>query len=101
MTQQIPADQSSTVPPEVKFNFEIDGRGYELYTHSYLGFGGEQARESLNRAITPLITPKNTLLDPCINEGFMKERLPSSGVPTALAAMYSAVSFMGRNFHSP
>ena len=77
MTQQIPADQSSTVPPEVKFNFEIDGRGYELYTHSYLGFGGEQARESLNRAITPLITPKNTLLDPCINEGFMKERLPS------------------------
>lgn len=39
------------IPAENRFAFEIEGRAYTLYTHSYLGYGAEQAREALNRAL--------------------------------------------------
>jgi hypothetical protein len=35
------------IPRENRFTFTIDDETYHLYTHSYLGFGGEQGREGM------------------------------------------------------
>jgi len=58
------------IPPENRFAFDIEGKLYTLYTHSYLGYGAEQARESLNRALIASLASGNVINDPCLNPGF-------------------------------
>eukprot|EP01035_Chromulina_nebulosa_P025267 gene25267-32971_t len=65
------AKDVEAIPDEYKFSFTIEKDTYHLYTHSYLGYGAEQAREQLNHL---LLTPPETttVQDPCLNKGFTR-----------------------------
>ena len=54
-----PADPSTT------YTLDVGGHKYVLYTHSYLGFGQEQARSRYNALLTG---PARE--DPCFNKGY-------------------------------
>jgi len=59
------------IPPEYKFSFTIEKETYHLYTHSYLGYGAEQARELLNKALLLAFSGSEKVVsDPCLNKGF-------------------------------
>ena len=46
------------------------GEKFTLYTHSYLGFGAERARESLNELLlTEKALTDKEVQDPCLNQG--------------------------------
>ena len=46
------------------------GEKFTLYTHSYLGFGAERARESLNELLlTEKALKDKEVQDPCLNQG--------------------------------
>ncbi len=65
------------IPSEYRFAFEIDGEKYVLYTHSYLGYGGEQGREALNSLLSVEATAgaePEPLNDPCLNNGLVISR---------------------------
>jgi len=74
VTQRVPSD--TTIPPESAFTFVIDGEPITVYTHSYLGFGGEQGREALNRALGQGRNKRfpDILEDPCLNNGLTYSR---------------------------
>lgn len=40
---------AEAIPPEYRFSFTIEDDDYHLYTHSYLGYGAEQAREKYSK----------------------------------------------------
>jgi len=61
--------EAALIPPKYQFTFTIEGAKYELYTHSYLGFGAEQAREGLNRVITKKSPDLAVVEDPCLQKG--------------------------------
>lgn len=62
VTQLAPTEEDAKkIPPEYQFNFEVEGTKYSLYTHSYLGFGAEQAK-ALYMKIHP------TKEDECLNK---------------------------------
>lgn len=64
------------------FEFEIDGEKYTLFTHSYLGYGAEQAREALNARVLEAYKKKGAsgpVEDPCLNDGFKLEAGKSEG----------------------
>jgi Golgi nucleoside diphosphatase len=76
---------AAALPAQYRFSFTIEKDTYELYTHSYLGFGAEQGREQLNRALASPITsaaaaaaasgspaPAATVADPCLNTGYSR-----------------------------
>lgn len=72
------------INPHYQYSFSIQGRQYDLYTHSYLGYGSDQARVALN---THLIenhkpgeaTTPSTLIDPCLNPGYFREYKSKDG----------------------
>jgi Golgi nucleoside diphosphatase len=74
-------EEASKIPNEFRFSFEIEGEEYHLYTHSYLGYGAEQAKEQFYRLLkqqtaktSPTASsPAVSLLskDPCKHEGFV------------------------------
>lgn len=85
VSQLAPSEQEArTIPPEYRFSFTIEGEDYHLYTHSYLGYGGEQARIQFSKILT-LPDIKQQGNDPCINAGH-----PS--VTTAARRMLQSVS---------
>jgi hypothetical protein len=43
------AQEAASIPMANRFTFESDVERLEVYTHSYLGFGAEAAREKLNQ----------------------------------------------------
>jgi len=43
--------EAKAIPEDYRFSFTIEGETYTLYTHSYLGYGAEQAREGLNKLL--------------------------------------------------
>lgn len=45
------AKEASLIPAEYRFSFNIEDDEYHLYTHSYLGYGAEQAREQFTRLL--------------------------------------------------
>ena len=47
------------------YTLEVAGYNYSLYTHSYLGFGQEQARSRFNDMIQGA-----AVVDPCFNKGY-------------------------------
>lgn len=68
VTQIAPSDkEASSIPDSFKYTFTIEGQSYSLYTHSYLGYGAEQARQSFNKYISTTTTPGS---DPCLNKGY-------------------------------
>ena len=69
-------EERAAISPHHLFEFEIDGEQYTLFTHSYLGYGAEQAREALNRRVSESYrTASGTgpVKDPCLNSGFKME----------------------------
>lgn len=68
------AREAAAIPDEYKFSFTIEGESYYLYTHSYLGYGAEQAREGFNRQILePLKGDMKEVRDPCLNKGYKRD----------------------------
>ena len=65
------AKEASEIPNDYKFSFVLEGKTYTLYTHSYLGFGAEQAREGLSKALVPAAAG-GELKDPCLYRGFSR-----------------------------
>ena len=63
--------EASSIANGDKFNLNIAGQSYTLYTHSYLGYGGEQAREMLTSALPP---KADLVKDPCLQVGFSRSR---------------------------
>ena len=64
-------DQIKDIPDEDKYTFIIFGAKYTLYAHSYLGFGGEQAREKVSRSLE---NKDGIIKDPCLNKGYNRSR---------------------------
>jgi Golgi nucleoside diphosphatase len=65
-------EEAEKIPEEYRFSFTIEGEEYNLYTHSYLGYGAEQAKEQFNRLLKKE-TPQPPR-DPCVHEGFVSRR---------------------------
>eukprot|EP00607_Mallomonas_marina_P002879 CAMPEP_0182429124 /NCGR_PEP_ID=MMETSP1167-20130531/25532_1 /TAXON_ID=2988 /ORGANISM="Mallomonas Sp, Strain CCMP3275" /LENGTH=445 /DNA_ID=CAMNT_0024612471 /DNA_START=449 /DNA_END=1786 /DNA_ORIENTATION=- len=75
VTQMAPdAREAGLLPADYKFVFTIESEQYSLYTHSYLGYGGEQARESVNKALLPGTDSESEVKDPCLNTGYVREK---------------------------
>ena len=71
------------IKPAHLFEFEIDGEKYTLFTHSYLGYGAEQARDILNAHIMESHRKNGVsgpVEDPCLNDGFKVEAGKGGGV---------------------
>jgi Golgi nucleoside diphosphatase len=50
---------------------------FNLYTHSYLGYGADQARSTVNKYLVANMGSSgspDTLVDPCLNPGYLKEK---------------------------
>jgi len=60
------ASADSELPSDSSFDFDMNGEHFDLYAHSYLGYGLEKARETL----TQYLTDAGAMGDPCINEGY-------------------------------
>jgi Golgi nucleoside diphosphatase len=71
------ADQKA-IENGYSYDFSIQGERFVLYAHSYLGYGGDQARVRFNeylktrRASAP--KPSSQLMDPCLNSGYMRDK---------------------------
>jgi len=84
-------EEAAKIPKEYRFSFTIEDETFHLYTHSYLGYGAEQAREKLNEYLIERKTTSHTtattkpavdssndtdslmlLHDPCINRGYTR-----------------------------
>ena len=71
VTAMAQAGEISSIPDNDKFSLNIAGQSYTLYTHSYLGYGGEQAREMLTKSLEP---KADLVKDPCLQTGFTRSR---------------------------
>ena len=63
---ELSKEMEGDVPEDSLFDFDMDGEHFDLYAHSYLGYGLEKARE----AVTQYLTDNNFTEDPCVNAGF-------------------------------
>jgi hypothetical protein len=66
---QVTQIASKNVPEGYGFSFMMGTKTYKLYTHSYLGYGLEQAREKLS---AELASNRKSVEDPCLNDGFKR-----------------------------
>ncbi|KAJ8365200.1 hypothetical protein SKAU_G00140310 [Synaphobranchus kaupii] len=58
--------------PENSIHFRLYGNDYDVYTHSFLCYGKDQA---LKQALTQQLQPGDTLLhDPCFHHGYSQKR---------------------------
>ena len=97
VSQRAPSQaEADLLPKDNKFSFSIEGETFTLYTHSYLGFGGEQGREALNSLLMAEAQPNAaTVSDPCLNEGFSRaaeRREVYEGVASKVAVQGAATS---------
>lgn len=87
-------EEANKIPSDYRFSFNIEGEEFHLYTHSYLGYGAEQAKEQYlrilqknNKDIQSTITTATaaastssasssalTSRDPCKHDGFTSSR---------------------------
>lgn len=63
---------AAAIPAKYKFTFNIEKDIYHLYTHSYLGFGAEQGREQLNKALAENSGANPPVKDPCLYPGYTR-----------------------------
>lgn len=68
---QVTQYATEPVPEGYEFKFRLGSRKYSLYTHSYLGYGLEQARETLSKHLKH--QKHAEIVDPCLNAGFAKK----------------------------
>lgn len=73
VTAQSTPDELESIPPDGKFSISLAGQTYLLYTHSYLGYGGEQARETLSKSLQP-DSAEGSIADPCLNMGYSRSK---------------------------
>ena len=66
------AKDAAEIPEEFKFSFTIEGEAYTLYTHSYLGYGAEQAREGLNKLLLRNVSLEGTQGQRRLESGYRK-----------------------------
>ena len=57
-----------------KYTFTAQDESFTLYSHSYLGYGAEKAREALNSHLAGHSPPSATIKDPCLNPGYVLEK---------------------------
>ena len=65
-------DSAKPQPGGYSFDFKVGKQPFHLYTHSYLGYGLEQARETLSAHLVERARG-GRVKDPCLNAGFEKE----------------------------
>ena len=97
VTQLAPSESDvKEIPEEYRYTFIVEGQHYTLYTHSYLGYGSEQAREATNRLLLDkkkVITAEGALKDPCLNAGFTRPGVKGTSVyegPEGIAVIGAA-----------
>jgi Golgi nucleoside diphosphatase len=66
------AAAAAAIPEHYRFTFTIEKDTYQLYTHSYLGFGAEQGREKLNKVLSSSASAANPVKDPCLYSGYTR-----------------------------
>eukprot|EP01041_Mallomonas_annulata_P008564 gene8564-17669_t len=77
VTQMAPAlKDAEEIPSEYRYSFVLNNIKYVLYTHSYLGYGGEQARETINKILLPKDKSNipQSIQDPCLNNGYIRNK---------------------------
>jgi hypothetical protein len=74
VSQLAPPSYASLIPNEYKFSFDIEGETYTLYTYSYLGFGADAARESVNVMLKNGAKDKDDIADPCLFDGYKRDK---------------------------
>jgi Golgi nucleoside diphosphatase len=79
-------DAVKQIPKENLFSFTVEDTQYDLYTHSYLGFGGERARDGLSSNLLSAAVDKNAVSDPCLYGGFTRD-----GASTPAKDVYEGV----------
>jgi len=55
-----------------KYPFMTQNERLVLYSHSYLGYGADKAREGLSSHLASRTAPSTALADPCLNPGYAK-----------------------------
>lgn len=81
------AHDEALIDAGFKYEFEIQGEKIVLYSHSYLGYGADKARESLTAHLVSKTASKGSdLVDPCLNPGYVKP------VGTQHASIYEGLS---------
>ena len=74
VTVQLKGDAAaSSLDPSTTFSMDVAGELYTLYTHSYLGFGQEQARSRYNALLQ-----ERAIEDPCFNKGYAVPARPGA-----------------------
>ncbi|XP_078269392.1 ectonucleoside triphosphate diphosphohydrolase 1 isoform X2 [Rhinoraja longicauda] len=56
--------------PENSMHFRLYGRDYDMYTHSFLCYGKDQALKRLLQNL--MVTDQGTIRNPCFNRGYEK-----------------------------
>jgi hypothetical protein len=59
-------EDAVSIPPQYRFSFNIEGEEYTLYTHSYLGYGAEQAKV---KYLNKLVSSGDNGTSPCDQTG--------------------------------
>lgn len=72
VSQLAPPSYNSLIPKDYKFSFDIEGESYTLYTYSYLGFGADAARETVNK-ILKNAAKDDSVSDPCLFKGYKRD----------------------------
>jgi Golgi nucleoside diphosphatase len=70
-----------------KYEFNAQGEKIVLYSHSYLGYGADKAREAVNAHLVSKTAQDFDFIDPCLNPGYVKAKGDSAasiyeGVPS-------------------
>ena len=74
VSQLAPPSYASLIPNDYKFSFDIEGETYTLYTYSYLGYGADAARESVNKILKNGAKNKEDIADPCLFDGYKRDK---------------------------
>ena len=69
----ITEEQKRQIPEENKWVLELGAESYTLFTHSFLGYGAEQARAQVNEQVVSK-QKEGTIKDPCLNGGWAREK---------------------------
>ena len=87
VTAATPTNLTTIIPQKNLFTFSSCGKTYNLYSHSYLGFGGDQAREKLTKSL--IAASNTTVIDPCLNVGYKRP------IDTPYVNVYDSANVVG------
>ncbi|KAI8080238.1 nucleoside phosphatase GDA1/CD39 [Gilbertella persicaria] len=78
---QIVFEPDSMVPGEHVYQLDYAHQQYDLYQHSYLGFGLNEARKRIKQAMADLWTSDSSVYHPCLPDNYT-EMIHTSGNDT-------------------